>query len=106
MTGASRPGLSDGLARDNDIPSVADRALAAANAVTKEVYELVNSRGEIFLTSGVVNGVYAIRVVSANPKADEAHLKKAFEILVATAEEVLGASGPESGGLTNGLGGH
>ncbi|PQE13454.1 aromatic-l-amino-acid decarboxylase protein [Rutstroemia sp. NJR-2017a WRK4] len=58
------------------------------NALTKEVYELVNKRGEIFLTSGVVNGTYAIRVVSANPKAEERFLKKAFEILVRTTEEV------------------
>jgi aromatic-L-amino-acid decarboxylase len=58
------------------------------DAITKEVYELVNKRGEIFLTSGVVNGTYAIRVVSANPKAEERFLKKAFEILVRTIEEV------------------
>jgi len=38
----------------------------------------------------VVNGVYAIRVVSANPLAEERFLRKAFEILVKTAEEVLG----------------
>jgi hypothetical protein len=39
--------------------------------VTKEVYELVNRQGEIFLTSSVIAGNYAIRVVSANPKAEE-----------------------------------
>jgi aromatic-L-amino-acid decarboxylase len=58
------------------------------NEVTKEVYELVNSRGEIYITSSVVAGVYVIRVVSANPKAEEKYLKKAFDILVATTEEV------------------
>lgn len=103
--GPSRPGVSDGLAMDEP-PKTQDQALATANRITKEVYELVNSRGEIFLTSGVVNGVYAIRVVSANPKADEKHLKKAFDILVATAEEVLGRSGTEDGILTNGVNGH
>ncbi|EPE24467.1 PLP-dependent transferase [Glarea lozoyensis ATCC 20868] len=58
------------------------------NEVTKEVYELVNSRGQIYITSSLVAGVYVIRVVSANPKAEEKYLKKAFEILVATTEEV------------------
>lgn len=61
----------------------------ASNAITKEVYELVNSRGEIFITSSVIAGVYAIRVVSANPAAEEKYLRRAFEILVQTAEEVL-----------------
>ena len=61
----------------------------AANELTKEVYELVNSRGEIFITSTVVCGVYAIRVVSTNPAAEEKYVKRAFEILVETAEEVI-----------------
>lgn len=61
----------------------------ASNAITKEVYELINSRGEIFITSSVIAGVYAIRVVSANPAAEEKYLRRAFEILVQTTEEVL-----------------
>lgn len=60
-----------------------------SNALTKKVYELINSRGEIFLTSTVVAGIYAIRVVSANPAADEQHMRRAFDILVSTTEEVL-----------------
>ncbi len=62
-----------------------------ANTLTQEVYERINADGKIFLTSSVVKGVYAIRVVSANPKADEIHLRRAFEILVGTTEEVLAA---------------
>ncbi|RFU34008.1 hypothetical protein B7463_g2300, partial [Scytalidium lignicola] len=58
--------------------------------ITKEVYELVNKRGEIYITSTVVDGIYAIRVVSANPLADEKNIRKAFEILVKTAEEIKG----------------
>jgi len=61
-----------------------------ANELTKEVYELIFKRGEIYLSSGVVNGVYAIRVVSANSAAEERFLRKAYEILVRTTEEVLG----------------
>jgi len=64
-----------------------------ANTLTQEIYERINAEGKIFLTSSVVKGVYAIRVVSANPKADEKHLRRAFEILVGTTEEVLAAKG-------------
>ncbi|KAE8356053.1 pyridoxal phosphate-dependent transferase [Aspergillus coremiiformis] len=59
------------------------------DALTKEVYELVNSRGEIFITSTVVAGIYAIRVVCANEAAEEKYLQRAFEILVETTDEVL-----------------
>jgi aromatic-L-amino-acid/L-tryptophan decarboxylase len=60
-----------------------------ANKLTQAVYELVNTKGEIFLTSSVIGGVYAIRVVNASPSADEKHMRRAFDILVAAAEEVL-----------------
>ncbi|KAK0101263.1 hypothetical protein ONS95_006442 [Cadophora gregata] len=63
------------------------------NAVTREVYELINSRGEIFITSSVVGGEYVIRVVSANPLAEEKFLRRAFKILVDTAEEVRDGKG-------------
>ena len=71
------------------LPKQTDAELKEANEITKQVYELIDSKKEIFLTSSVVGGVYAIRVVSANPLADEQHLRRAFEILVQTAEEVL-----------------
>ena len=60
-----------------------------ANAITKEVYEKINSQGEIYLTSTVIDGLHTIRVVSANPQAQESYIRNAFEILVNTAEEVL-----------------
>lgn len=60
-----------------------------ADGVTKKVYELINSRGEIFITSTVVDDVYVIRVVSANPLAEEKFVRNAFEIIVRTTEEVL-----------------
>lgn len=62
--------------------------LTTTNTLTKQVYELINRRGEIYLTSTLLDDVYAIRVVSANPKADEMHVRRAFEILVEVAEEV------------------
>lgn len=61
----------------------------AANSVTKKIYELINSRGEIFITGTVVDGVYVIRVVSANTMAEEKYIRNAFDIVVRTTEEVL-----------------
>ncbi|KAI9729633.1 MAG: hypothetical protein M1818_008436 [Claussenomyces sp. TS43310] len=57
--------------------------------ITKEVYELINSRGEVYLTSTVVAGIYGIRVVAANPLAEERYLRKAFDIIVKTTDELL-----------------
>jgi aromatic-L-amino-acid/L-tryptophan decarboxylase len=70
---------------------------AEQDKLSKEVYELINKRGEIYLTSSVVGGDYAIRVVSANPLAEEKFLHKAFRILVATTEEVRDRKTAENG---------
>ena len=56
--------------------------------LTSEVFELINKRGEFYITSTVVGGTYAIRVVSANPMAEEKYVRRAFEVLVETVEEV------------------
>ncbi|KAF2789186.1 hypothetical protein K505DRAFT_284843 [Melanomma pulvis-pyrius CBS 109.77] len=61
--------------------------LEEGNRVTKAVYEAVNRKGEFFLTSGVLDGVYAIRVVSATENAEEKYLKLLFEVLIKLAEE-------------------
>lgn len=63
------------------------------NALTKQVYELINSRGEIFLTSSIASSIYVIRVVSANELAEQKYIKKAFDIIVSTTAEVLAAKG-------------
>ncbi|PNS18243.1 hypothetical protein CAC42_7612 [Sphaceloma murrayae] len=60
-----------------------------ANEVTKEVYQLIDGEKEIFLTMSVVGGVNAIRVVSANPLAEEKYVRRAFDILVDATERVL-----------------
>ncbi|KAI9769979.1 MAG: hypothetical protein M1840_003690 [Geoglossum simile] len=67
-------------------PDAISQALIDSNLLTKQVYEAVNSRAEIFITSAVVRGTYVIRVVSANPKAEEKYVRRAFEILVEAAE--------------------
>lgn len=70
-------------------PKQSEEELKEANEITKEVYQLIDSRKEVFLTSSIVGGVSAIRVVSANPLAEEKGIRKAFDILVSTTEEVL-----------------
>ncbi|KAI4215363.1 MAG: hypothetical protein LQ351_002263 [Letrouitia transgressa] len=72
------------------------------NEVTREVYERINAGGKVMLTSTVVGERYVIRIVSGNPQTDLEHLRKAFNVLVATAEEVRvkmleGANGHVSG---------
>lgn len=64
-----------------------------ANQITKEVYEIVNSRGEVFLTSSMVAGTCTIRVVSANENTSEEWLRKCFDILVEVAETVRNGTG-------------
>ncbi|KAL7276054.1 hypothetical protein RUND412_000970 [Rhizina undulata] len=61
--------------------------LEEGNKVTKEVYEEVNKRGEIYITSTVVDGIYAIRVISGNANIKEEDLRRAFEILEEVTEE-------------------
>ena len=70
-------------------PDSGSQAAVDANSLTKEVYETINQRGEIYITSSVVAGIYTIRVVSANPMAEEKYIHKAFEILVKVTQEVL-----------------
>lgn len=81
------------------VPKVADKQ--EQDKITKEVYEAVNKRGEIYITSSVVGGAYVIRVVSANPMAEEKFVRRAFDILVETAEELR--DGKFVNGSVNGL---
>jgi aromatic-L-amino-acid decarboxylase len=70
-------------------PLVDDANIKAANDVTEKVYNIIDSSREYFLTSTLVGGVYAIRVVSANPLAEEKYVRDVFENLVKAAEKVL-----------------
>lgn len=90
VTAASQPNPAHEAYTNDFTPDASSQAAVDANALTKEVYELVNRQGEIFLTSSVIAGHYAIRVVSANPKAEEKYIRKAFEVLVQAAESVVG----------------
>ncbi|KAK5117752.1 hypothetical protein LTR85_008727 [Meristemomyces frigidus] len=70
-------------------PHASEQELQEANSITKEVYTLIDQRAEFFLTASVIGEVYAIRVVSANPLAEEKYIRKVFDVLVSTAGEVL-----------------
>ena len=90
--GMTEPGVTEGVATTDIHPSTSEENRDRTNELTKIIYERVNAAGEIFLTSTVVKGIYSIRIVSANEKADEEHLRRAFEILVKTAEQVISES--------------
>ena len=94
--GMTEPRVTEGVATSNTLPSTSGEERDRTNALTKKIYESINAAGEIFLTSSVVKGIYAIRIVSANEKTDEAHLRRAFEILVNTAEMVISESKAET----------
>jgi len=91
---ASRPDLFEVISGPNfalTVFSIKSMNGHTDDKLTKEVYELINTRGEVYLTSTVVAGIYAIRVVAANPLTEEKHLHKVFDILVRTTMEVSSA---------------
>ncbi|KAI0970327.1 pyridoxal phosphate-dependent transferase [Xylaria arbuscula] len=59
------------------------------NVLTKKSYDNVLADGQIFLSSTVVGGVFAIRHCPATPFVESQHVKKHFEVLVAAAEKTL-----------------
>ncbi|KAI7114909.1 hypothetical protein KC352_g34504, partial [Hortaea werneckii] len=60
-----------------------------ANEITKEVYTAIDARKDFFLTASVVGDTYAIRVVSANPLAEEKYVREVFGQLVEEAEKAF-----------------
>ncbi|KAL9051232.1 MAG: hypothetical protein Q9162_006159 [Coniocarpon cinnabarinum] len=64
-----------------------------SNALTKEVYERINKDGEFFLTSTVLQGTYVIRVVGANPNTSEKVVRRLFDVIVETIEQVRKQNG-------------
>ncbi|TKA29180.1 hypothetical protein B0A50_03690 [Salinomyces thailandicus] len=70
-----------------------DEELREANEITKEVYTAIDERKEFFLTASVIGEAYAIRVVSANPLAEEKYIREIFGQLVEAAEDALNKRG-------------
>ena len=80
---------TDASAGDSLPPADSDETREASNAVTREVYEAINTDRTFFLSSTVIGGIYAIRVVSANPQAEARYLRELFDLLVETTEHQL-----------------
>lgn len=59
------------------------------NSLTTAIYERVLQRKDLFLTKTEIHGLCAIRVVSANAKAEEKYVRRAFDIIVDAAEETI-----------------
>lgn len=83
---ANGDGVSEGQQHTNGTSIL--KPDPASTAITREVYETINARGEIYLTSSVVAGVYVIRQVCGSPMAEEKNVRRAFEILVEVTEQV------------------
>jgi aromatic-L-amino-acid decarboxylase len=66
-----------------------DGVLEAANRATEAVYKVIDDNKRYLLTSTVLGEVFAIRVVSANPLAEERVVRELFDELVQAAESVL-----------------
>lgn len=62
-------------------PGDGGQQLEVQNKITKAVYERVNEEGRVYITSTVVDGSYAIRVVGAGPKVRKETLERAFEVV-------------------------
>lgn len=62
---------------------------AQRNVFTQRVYEEVNRSGRVWLTSTLLEGKFAIRVMTANESTQEKHVREAWELIEATAERVV-----------------
>lgn len=72
-----------------DIDAGREYGFHASNMLTRRVEQAINASGEIFLTSSTVAGMVVIRIVSANERAQEDYIKRAFEIIISTTENIL-----------------
>ncbi|KAJ4390763.1 hypothetical protein N0V93_004361 [Gnomoniopsis smithogilvyi] len=61
----------------------------SANARTKRLYEEVNATGRIWVTSTVLEGRFAIRVMTANRQTEEGHVRAAWELIESTADKIV-----------------
>lgn len=59
------------------------------NELTRALYEDVNRSGKLWVTSTVLEGKFAIRVMTGNITTEEEHVKAAHELILATAERVV-----------------
>jgi aromatic-L-amino-acid/L-tryptophan decarboxylase len=60
-----------------------------ANILTQKVVDAITERGTIFLTGSSAGGKTFVRVVSANPNAEEKYVRMAWEEIVEVSQDVL-----------------
>ncbi|AEO66947.1 uncharacterized protein THITE_2115545 [Thermothielavioides terrestris NRRL 8126] len=63
--------------------------LEERNALTRALYEKVNATGKIWLTSTVLDGRFAIRLMTGVRTTEREHVEAAVKTLVEVAEEVM-----------------
>lgn len=69
--------------------SVEETMEQTANALTKQITDLINERGQVFLTGSNAGGKTFLRVVSGNPNAEEKYIREAWDVITKTTEEVV-----------------
>lgn len=62
--------------------------VAKGEAWTRRLHEEVNKTGRVWLTGTVLEGRFAIRVMTANRLTEEAHVRAAWELIEATADRI------------------
>lgn len=60
-----------------------------SNALTKKLCDEINASGKIWVTSTVLDGKFAIRVMTANRLTEEEHVRKGFELFEKTAGRLI-----------------
>lgn len=68
-----------------------DEPTRQASNFTKRAADLINSRGQIFITASTLADVTFIRVISGHPAASVEYLGYAWRVIVETVEEILSA---------------
>ncbi|KAK1759469.1 pyridoxal phosphate-dependent transferase [Echria macrotheca] len=59
------------------------------NQRTRRLYEAVNATGKMWVTSTVLDGRFAIRMVTSVNKTERAHVESAFQTFVEKAEDIV-----------------
>ena len=89
MNGLAEPTPENAVDPVFEPPASKGNSDSLANALTQIVIDRITERGEIFLTGSSAAGKTFLRVVSANPNAEEKYVRLAWEEIVGTSEEVL-----------------
>lgn len=62
---------------------------ARRDRLTRRLHEVVNATGRVWLTGTVLEGRFAIRVMTANKMTEDRHVRAAWELIESTAERLV-----------------